>query len=206
MNLTELNSYIDSRLTSILDSTEIKKHINEVYLDLTRAFTLDSSIENEVNTVSGQNTLSVGVTARRIKNVLLKSPRTMLRYIHKEAIVYPQANGTPLRWCEYENDNIFKVTLDPIPNSSQAVIFVLEPMPSKLGDNDTPKYIPEEYHHLIAWGAMSVLASIQEEYDMASMWSSRYINGVNEMVNHLSLTAPKNYPSLAVSANVQKPS
>lgn len=76
-----------------------------------------------------------------------------------------------------------------------------EPVPTLMSSSsDKPQYIPEEYHHLITWGTMAILASLPgvEDWDVANAWEARFRSGVNEMITTLGLVAPENYPSLAM--------
>lgn len=191
MQLSEIISYITDRYTPVLATTKVTKHINEIYLDITRPFTLDITKEATINTVAKQKTVDFTMSARNVKYIL------GLRRIDKRAIVYPQGEGKPKRWDMLESNA--KAILDPIPDAVYTHTVQYEPLPLVLAlDADEPLYIPSEYHHLIAWGTMAIVASIDEDDETAAMWEARYRDGVNQMVLHLGLTAPENYPSLAV--------
>ena len=207
MNFQELDSYITSRYTSSLAILDRKAHINEVYLDLSRVFTPDITEENAtLSTVVAQNIVTMTFATRQIKHIHTSTVgvRTPLRRIMQEAIVYPVTSGKPTRWAPFGNTQVTganraRVLLNPTPNAIFGLVVAYEPVPAALSlDADVPKYIPEDYHKLIAWGSIAILASNQEDWDVGQMWETRYRSGVNEMIATLGLNAPENFPSLAM--------
>ena len=213
MQFSEIDNYITSRYTSSLSTADRKAHINEVYLDLSRVFTPDITEESAaLSTVVAQNVVTMTFATRQIKHIHTSAAgvRTPLRRIMQEAIVYPVTSGKPTRWAPFGNTQVVganraQVLLNPTPNAIINLVIAYEPVPANLSlDADVPKYIPEGYHHLIAWGSIAILASNQEDWDVAQMWEARFRSGVNEMIATLGLNAPENFPSLAMAVQRQE--
>lgn len=102
MNLGELQTYITDRYTPSLESSEYKEHINEVYRDLSRLFTADYIEEStSLSTSTGSALVSSTWEMRQLKSVHahIGGTRTPLKQVHKEALVYPLAEGTPKFWA-----------------------------------------------------------------------------------------------------------
>lgn len=192
MQLLEIKTYISERFISILEAEGILQHINEIYLDITRPFTLDITKEAEIETVAEEKVITLALDSRNIKYI------RGLRHVDRRAIVYPQGAGKPKRWNVLESNT--KVLLDPIPDDVYLYTVEYEPLPVKLAlDADIPLYIPSEYHHLIAWGTIAILASIQEDFKASDTWEARYRDGINNMLTHLGISAPENYPNLSLA-------
>ena len=215
MQFSAIDSYVTGRYTSSLATADRKKHINEVYLDLSRVFTADITEENAtISTVSAQNVVTMTFGTRQIKRIYTSAAgvRTPLRRIREEAIVYPVTSGTPTRWAPFGNTQVTgvnraQVILNPTPNAILSLVIAYEPVPAELSaDADVPRYIPEEYHNLIAWGSIAILASLPgtEDWNVGQMWEARFRNGVNEMIATLGLNAPENFPSLAMVVQRQE--
>ena len=216
MTLQELRNYIKSRYATDASDVEIDDHINEVYRDIYRIFTPDTTEEYSdaaFVTVSEQPVYELPKSTRSIKQVHITpaaGSRTRLRSMKEDALLYPRLSGTPIRWYPYGfkeavagTDVVQKFGLDPIPDTAAAdgAIHVLyEPSPDAMADNDdSPTYIPEEMHYLIAWGALAVLAGKQEDYNQAQHWDARYRNAYNEALVKLGKSRHANFPEAARS-------
>lgn len=102
---------------------------------------------------------------------------------------------------------MIKFAVIPTSTSAYNLTVQYEPVPTILSSSsDVPQYIPVEYHHLIAWGTLAILASLpgQEDWEVAQAWEARFRFGVNEMIDNLGLVAPENYPSIAVVREAAK--
>ena len=207
MQFSDIDSYVTGRYISSLDVPGRKAHINEVYFDLTRAFTPDITEINDdtLSTVEDEDTLTLTWKARQIKKVSLlnDTARVRLRRVSEQALIRDGESGLPRYWSPYGNTqnagvNYLRFLLNPAPDGIYPVIVEYEPSPVALSaDTDVPAYIPEEYHHLIAWGVIAILASHQEDWNAANAWEARFRGAVNEMLLTLGITAPENYPNLA---------
>jgi hypothetical protein len=213
MQFSDIDSYVISRYTSELDDDSCKAHINEVYLDLTRAFTPDITEVNDDDLVTTEGEAVVTLTwqVRQIKRVYLQNgaARVRLRRVLEQALITGGDNGLPRYWAPYGNTqsegaNYLRFLVNPTPDGEYQLIVEYEPVPADLvADTDVPKYIPAEYHHLIAWGTIAVLASIQDDWDQGNHWAERFRHGVNDMMVTLGLAAPANYPSLAAAVRAE---
>ena len=207
MQFSDIDSYVTGRYTSSLDATDRKVHINEVYLDLTRAFTPDITEINDdtLSTTEDEDTLTLTWKARQVKRVFLlnDAARVRLRRVSEQALIRGGDGGLPRYWTPYGNTqsagaNYLRFLVNPAPDGVYPVIVEYEPVPVALSaDTDIPAYIPEEYHYLIAWGVIAILASHQEDWNVANAWEARFRGAVNEMLATLGITAPENYPNLA---------
>lgn len=207
MQFSDIDSYVTDRYPSGMATSDRKAHINEVYLDLTRAFTPDITEINDdtLSTVEDEDTLTLTWKARQIKKVSLlnDTARVRLRRVSEQALIRDGESGLPRYWSPYGNTqnagaNYLRFLLNPVPDGTYPVIVEYEPSPVALtADTDVPAYIPEEYHQLIAWGTIAILASHQEDWSVANAWEARFRGAVNEMLLTLGITAPENYPNLA---------
>ena len=205
MNLSDIERYITARIPASLEKGERRKHINEIYLDLSRAFT-GGTVSSSTVVGSTANEYALTWDARQVFHVLVETTvaTTRLKKMDKEAFLRPYTSGTPTRWAEFgatqsSNSNRLQILLNPTPTSSATIHVEYEPTPAELtADNDVPAYIPLEYHSLIAYGAMALIASREEDTYRASMWEARYRDGVNQMLLSLGLIAPQNYPAAVV--------
>lgn len=289
MNLNEIDSYITARYVSFLSDEERIRHLNEVYLDLSRIFTVDSIEElsgEGIDTKPNDNSFVMPIVARAIDSVFVKEEKDgyvigdaellarlvvaadislldipglmgievddimdkydlnkdstldvndkvkveqkiennsfhkRLKKVNKNAIIFPQQRGAGYsdgsffkrigtddiflkvkRWAVNRSvGNRFELIFDPIPRGTIPLLIRYEPMPAGLeADSDVPQYIPEEYHYLIAWGSLALIASLpgQEDWEVAQVWESRYRDGVNNMISALGMNAPDNYPATA---------
>lgn len=203
MDLYGIQSYIADRYISELATAGMIEHINEVYLDLTRIFTADIIATEELETDAPLTQLTW--KARQIRNIYLGNRR--LKQVAKEALLR-DTQGIPKYWAAYGSGqgaaggNYLRFILAPGPHELCFLDIDYEPLPEELSaDSDVPKYIPEEYHYLIAWGVIALLTSLPgtEDWNVAQAWEARFRAGVNEMLQVLGLTAPDNYPSIAAA-------
>lgn len=179
LDLGDIDRYVTKRLAFSVTPQERMKHINEVYLDLTRFFTIDHT---EKITVTAAE--FVTVPARKVEFIICEGER--LRKVHKQSFLYPLAAGKPKYWAEWGNNEI---VFAPIPDAEYDLEIYIEPEPEALATNDAVvKYIPEEYQYLVAWGALAVLAATQEDWSLAQYWETKYRDGVNEMLRYLGLS------------------
>lgn len=215
MTLQELRNYIKVRYATDASDVEIDDHINEIYRDITRIFTPDTTEEYSKDTfltVDKQAVYELPFSTRAIKQVHLESGtgKVRLRSIKEEALLYPRLEGVPTRWYPYGfkeatggNDVVQKFGLDPVPGATaagKAISVLYEPAPSAMsGNDDSPTYVPEEMHYLIAWGALAVLAGKQEDYNQAQHWDARYRNAYNEHLIKLGKSRHANFPEAARS-------
>lgn len=207
MQFSDIDSYVTSRYVSSLEAADRKAHINEVYLDLTRAFTPDIIEVNDdsLSTVENEDSITLTWKARQIKRIFLldDAARIRLRRISEQALTRGGDSALPKYWAPYGNtqsagSNYLRFLVNPVPDGIYPVIVEYEPSPVALtAGTDVPAYIPEEYHHLIAWGTIAILASHQEDWNVANAWEARFRGAVNEMLLTLGITAPENYPNLA---------
>jgi len=171
--------------------------------------------------------LDITDTANILLKINRNSARKRLKMVNKNAITHPQQRGAGYnaetekffkrvgtdnillktkRWAfnrmvQSGGKNRIEVIFDPVPRGSIPLYIRYEPIPELLADNtDVPQYIPEEYHYLIAWGAIALLASQPgtEDWNVAQAWEARFRAGVNEMLQILGLTSPDNYPSIVM--------
>lgn len=204
MTLQEIIAYVNGRYTSGLVDTEIIEHINEIYRDVTRAFTKDTTKETTIATVESQEIYQLTEASRRIKEIhITNETRSRLRSMRADARVYPRKSGTPLRWFPYGLDDEDgsvrqQYGLDPIPDAVLNVHVLYEPVPTVLSeDNDNILYIPEEYQYVIGYGTIALLASNQEDWNVSQAWEARYRSAINEMIITLGIIPPNNYPDLS---------
>lgn len=207
MDLQELRVYVTSRYQSEATETEIDQHLNEIYRDLSRLFTADTPVsDTSVNTVVNKETYQVPQNSRRIRRVFLGAGagRAPLRSIREDALLFPRQTGVPRRWyvagmSEVGGDVRQSFGLDPIPNAVQALTIEYEPEPAELDmDTDAVQFIPEESQHLIAFGALAIVAGRNQDYNVASMWEQRYRAGYNELSAALGRTGiSSNFPEIA---------
>ena len=208
MQFSDIDSYVTSRYVSSLEAADRKAHINEVYLDLTRAFTPDIIEVNDdsLSTVENEDSITLTWKARQTKRVFLldDAVRLRLRRVSEQALTRGGESALPRYWAPYGNtqnagSNYLRFLVNPVPDGIYPVIVEYEPVPVALsGDADVPAYIPEEYHHLIAWGVIAILASMQEDWNVAQAWEARFRGAVNEMLTTLGIVAPENYPNLTM--------
>jgi len=192
-----------------LPEQKIKDKINIVYRDLSRLYTRETIEEDDdLVTVAGQEIYTLGSDSRQILAVYLGENR--LRNIRAEARLFPRPEGTPIRWFTYgmgaATENVKqRFGLDPVPDEADISITVdYEPMPADLTESDdNVAYIPEEKQHLIAWGAIGILAGIEEDYDIAQNFESRYKNGYNELMIEMGIFRESNYPVTAKQVRQQ---
>lgn len=210
MNLSQIRAYIRARYASDLMDSEIDEHVNETYLDLSRLFTPDSVQEEQITTVAGQDLYTLTLNSRRILEVHLGTgaSRERLASIRHSSVTYPRTSGTPTRWYPHGMtttgiDVKQRFGLDPVPSTSGQVINVLsEPEPARLANTtDQPQYVPEEMHHLIAYGALSLAAGKAQDYNLAQHWESRYRMAYNEVLGRLGRNKI-NYPEAAKQGEV----
>lgn len=206
MNLSDLRIYITARYATPLTGTEIDQHINEAYKDLSRIFTPDANAEESIPTASGGFRYYVP-DCRSIKEVRTSAAGERLREISYAAVLHPRRSGTPTRWFPYGEsssagtDVLMAFGLDPIPDASESVFVRFEPEPVDLsGDSAIPDYIPEEYHHLIAWGALAAIAGHAEDYGVAQYWDTQYRSAYNGILVKLGRTAPTNFPTVSMTS------
>ena len=204
MTLLELMALVENEYGDItLPEQKIKDKINIVYRDLSRLYTRETIEEDDdLVTVAGQEIYTLGSDSRQILAVYLGENR--LRNIRAEARLFPRPEGTPIRWFTYgmgaATENVKqRFGLDPVPDEADISITVdYEPMPADLTESDdNVAYIPEEKQHLIAWGAIGILAGIEEDYDIAQNFESRYKNGYNELMIEMGVFRESNYPVTA---------
>lgn len=210
MTLLELMALVENEYGDItLPEQKIKDKINIVYRDLSRLYTRETIEEDDdLVTVAGQEIYTLGSDSRQILAVYLGENR--LRNIRAEARLFPRPEGTPIRWFTYgmgaATENVKqRFGLDPVPDEADISITVdYEPMPADLTESDdNVAYIPEEKQHLIAWGAIGILAGIEEDYDIAQNFESRYKNGYNELMIEMGIFRESNYPVTAKQVRQQ---
>lgn len=208
MDLVTLRTYITARYATPLASVEIDQHINEAYQDLSRIFTPDSSGEESVNTVTGGD--QYYVACRTIKEIRTAITGSRLRETSYAAVLHPRRSGTPARWYPIGeslgggSDVMIVFGLDPLPDVSDSVYVRFEPVPRELiVDADVPDYIPEEYHHLIAWGALATIAGHAEDYSVAQYWDTQYRSAYNGILIKLGRTAATHFPTTVAASAPQ---
>jgi hypothetical protein len=210
MTLLELMALVENEYGDItLPEQKIKDKINIVYRDLSRLYTRETiEKDDDLVTVAGQEIYTLGSDSRQILAVYLGENR--LRNIRAEARLFPRPEGTPVRWFTYGmgavTENVKqRFGLDPVPDEADISITVdYEPMPADLTESDdNVAYIPEEKQHLIAWGAIGILAGIEEDYDIAQNFESRYKNGYNELMIEMGIFRESNYPVTAKQVRQQ---
>ena len=70
MQFSVIDDYVTDRYASELATADRKKHINEVYLDLSRIFTPDITEESAaLSTVVAQNVVTMTFATRQIKHI-----------------------------------------------------------------------------------------------------------------------------------------
>jgi len=209
MDLNKLVGYVKTRYKADLTDPQIIEHLNEKYLELSEPFTADVRAEDDsLSTVEGQTEYTLGADSRRIIEIHIVSDdeRRRLRRMDPVAVLYPRETGLPRRWYSLgmngeEGTTRQQFGLDPIPdlaNDDLQLYVIYEPEPVKLDDDgDIPKFVPDEKHHVIAWGAMATLAAQQEDYGVAQTWDGHYSRAFNEiMVKHAGLSRD-NFPDSA---------
>lgn len=206
MNLQQLDNYITDRYTSSLTEENRKNHINEVYFDLTRAFTPDITETNDstLSTVADEAIVALSWGARQIKRIFVQDGpvRHRLRRVSEQALLRSGDSDLPRFWAPYGNTqsggvNYLRFFLSPAPDAIYPLVLDYEPVPDILAANtDIPEYFPAEYHYLIAWGVLAILASQQEDWEVAQAWEARFRGTVNEMLTTLGIAAPENYPMI----------
>lgn len=208
MNLAELRTYITARYATPLTATEINQHIHEAYNDLSRIFTPDSKGEATVPTVSHGDQYYVA-DCRTIKDIRTAIDGDRLREINYEAVLYPRRYGTPIRWYPLGESSGGGVDvrvifgLDPLPDVNDSVYVHFEPAPRQLAaDTDAPDFIPEEYHYLIAWGALATIAGHAEDYGVAQYWETQYRSAYNGILLKLGRTAPTHFPTIVAASQM----
>lgn len=205
MLLQEIIAYVNGRYVSNLTDTEMIEHINEIYSDLSRAFTKDTLEEEKISTVNGTELYTLPVSSRRIKEVhaTISGKRVRLRSMRAEARLIPRTVGDPLRWYPYgfgdANGAVRqRFGVDPVPDNTVELHVLYEPVPDLLSlDDDALLYIPEEYQYIVSYGTIALLASNQEDWNVSQAWEARYRSAVNEMVMTLGIVPPNNYPDLS---------
>lgn len=204
MDLQTMRAYIRSRYASALTDVELDDHINEAYRDLSLLFTPDT-VEDDATllTVVGQATYTLTKDSRRIREVHLGTgaSRIRLRSVRHEAIVYPRASGVPTRWYAFgmksQGTNVRQqFGLDPVPATAGTTLSVMyEPEPGEfLTDTSTPLYVPEEFHAIICYGALSLAAGQQQDYNVSQHWQSRFTAAYNDLTDKLGRIAKSNFP------------
>ena len=138
MQFSDIDSYVTGRYTSSLDATDRKVHINEVYLDLTRAFTPDITEINDdtLSTTEDEDTLTLTWKARQVKRVFLlnDAARVRLRRVSEQALIRGGDGGLPRYWTPYGNiqsagANYLRFLVNPAPDGIYPVIVEYEPLP-----------------------------------------------------------------------------
>jgi len=206
MTLLELIALIEEEYKDItVGNPVIARSINFVYRDLSKLYTRETVEENdELITASDQEVYILPADSRQIFNVYIEGNR--LRHIYKEALLRPRSKGMPKRWYSFGAGDIDKDVkqrfgLDPVPSEEEKeidIVVAYEPMPADLfEDEDKIKYIPEEKQYLIVWGAVGILAGIEEDYDIAQNFESRYRTAYNELMMEMGLFRESNYPAAA---------
>lgn len=199
-----MRAYIRARYASALTDAELDDHINEAYRDVSLLFTPDT-LEDDAAllTVIGQATYTMTKDSRRIREVHVGTgaSRTRLRSMRHEAIVYPRVNGVPTRWYAFgmksNGTNVRQqFGLDPVPDAAGTALTVMyEPEPSVLGtDTSTPLYVPEEFHSIICYGALSLSAGQQQDYNVSQHWQQRFTASYNELTDKLGRISKTNFP------------
>lgn len=190
LDLQELLLYVTDRYPSSLSETSIEGHVNEVYRDLSQLFTPENIVvESGLSAPAFQEEITVPVGARSIRRVYLGTGanRSPLRSISRAALNYPRADGTPRRWfyagTVVSGTNVrFQIGLDPLQDGGQTLTVEYEPEPEVMSaDTDVPVMVPTEHHHLIAWGAIALVAGQQQDYTVAQNWEVRYRAAFNEI-------------------------
>lgn len=199
-----MRAYIRSRYASALTDAELDDHINEAYRDVSLLFTPDTLEEDGgLSTVTGQATYTLMKDSRRIREVHLGTgaSRNRLRSVRHEALVYPRASGAPTRWYAFgmksTGTNVRQqFGLDPVPITSGTTLTVMyEPEPAELTtDTSTPLYVPEEFHPIICYGALSLAAGQQQDYNVSQNWQTRFTAAYNELTDKLGRISKSNFP------------
>jgi|GEM_PF-4667351 len=211
MDLQSISACIISEYNDITATADkIKEKINIVYRDLAKLFTIDTLEEDTtLSTIAGQEIYVVSKDSRETRDIYLtngETDRVRLRRINSLARLWPRSTGMPKRWFPYGMGNISddvkqQFGLDPVPTETEVgltLTVAYEPMPADLfEDEDKIKYIPEEKQYLIVWGAVGILAGIEEDYDIAQNFESRYRTAYNELMMEMGLFRESNYPAAA---------
>lgn len=217
MNLQEMTNYIKTRYPTELQEHEFSYHLNEAYRDVATLFTPDVTETHQASgtfqTSSGEAVYMVPELSRTIKQIHMDSstggttgPMVRLRSMMEESLMYPRELGVPVRWYpfgfkESTGGGVYQeFGLDPVPDTDvERDLHVLyEPVPVELVNNaDEPEYVPEEYHHLICWKTLAVLAGNQQDYNTAQNWNALYTNAYNEILLRLGRSRHANFPEAA---------
>ena len=207
MTYLELYTYVTGRFSLSLSAAQIKEHINEVYKDLTRIFTPDYiETNNTISVLITARTVDLTFAARKVWAVKRRSGTTYtpMREIRKDALLLPYvAAGVPARWGidGQAATGYLRLFVDPSALAATDISVDYEPVPATMtADGDIPKYIPVEYHHLIALGALAIGLAAQEDWQNAQYWEGRFRDEVNSMIVTLSLNAPDNFPNISKMA------
>ena len=203
MKLSDLDAFIVTRLAASQTQPSRVLHINNAYLELSRIFTVDvSESDDSLSSTMGEARMELPFRPRRIRGVrVLDEGGWQLRRVYRDAVMFPPAEGKPKRWASDLGDAVSAILLDPSPDDTYSLEVLYEPNPVPLEDlADEPQYIPEDYHYLIAYGALSLAAASQEDWGIAQYWGSAYQAGVNEMLEHLGLNAPDDFPGMLTQA------
>lgn len=206
MTLLEIIALIEEEYKDVTAGDPgVTRSINFVYRDLSKLYTRETVEENkDLVTVADQEVYTLPADSRQIFNVYIEGSR--LRHIYKEALLNPRPKGMPKRWYSFgagdkDKDVKQRFGLDPVPSEEEgglSIVVAYEPMPADLvEDTDKVKYIPEEKQYLIAWGAIGILAGIEEDYDIAQNFESRYRAAYNELMMEMGLFRESNYPATA---------
>lgn len=205
MKLREIESATTDNFPLTAPSITLHRIINNVYFDLSRPFTADM-VESETFTAEeGKCTYELVKPARKIVQILWDGSR--LRQVSRQFLILPKSSGTPTRWApngtQQESGlaarNNLRFEFDKLPDGEGEVTAQYEPAPILLSNTeDAPKFIPDDFHYLIAWGARHFLAAENGAWTDAQYWQDRYISSVADMLSHLGITAPDNYPTISV--------
>lgn len=197
MQLSELRTYITDRYPTGATPGVLNQHINEVYLDLARLFTSDAVSEAQLVTTAGQPLYTLPVASRSTQGVRYGTGRTRLIRTQRDLA---SGSGTPTAWYPggLASGGRSQIGLDPAPTVAGDPVYVAyQPSPAKMAnDTDAPLWVPDEYHHVIAWGALSLTASVQGDGDVAGQWEPRYRSAYNDILTLLGL-APEQNPEAA---------
>lgn len=196
MTLLELREYVKARAgsTKLVDA-EITQHINEAYREISGLFT-NNLVKRDTTTlvtVAGRRLYSLNTDVRVLRRLYMidaDGKEKRLELVSEREVAVPYAEGEPANYYLAGTtlvNNILRtqVGLDPVPTSSYANLALVqeyEPYPPVLVyDVDTPVWVPEAWHHLIAHRALVLVAKSAGEWGTASAWREELLRGLDDL-------------------------
>lgn len=211
MNLRELEAAVTDNFSLTAPAITISRIVNDVYFDLSRPFTADTRELHTFTAEPGECTYIIGVPARRIFSVLWEG--SPLRQVSAQSLILPKPSGTPKRWSPnglHQEEGVLatnrlRFEFDVKPDAEGQISVRYEPAPVVLQEpEDAPKYVPDDYHHLIVWGSRHYLAAENGAWSDAQYWADRYVSAAADMLMHLGITAPDSFPNIKLQMDARR--